>query len=297
MKLCIDCADEIPEERLRLAQGTMRCVVCQEMHEVGTYERQIRQSELKSNKTTNRNSNTKIKLPKVKLPIFFTCSLCNYKKNQFIDRACAWCGKTGGIKKNLNEDDNSPELKQKLEKVNSDIYFKNLGGVGLIECNECDFSKSVTSFSHGEFAQRKFSTTGYQCESCGKFTTKRFSSPFIEVDVNHADFPLSRLPHEEQPSRISHLLSLISICKNGMENTPKDKWLSSWQQTVDSCNEELSKISIEEIDRVKRLLKESNETYKASLKCDCGGKLERDLAIYCPTCKSHNLIYKMRAIT
>ena len=74
------------------------------------------------------------------------------------------CGKTGGMKKNLNEDDNSPELKQKLEKVNSDIYFKNLGGVGLIECNECDFSKSVTSFSHGEFAQRKFSTTGYQCE-------------------------------------------------------------------------------------------------------------------------------------
>ena len=82
-----------------------------------------------------------------------------------------------------------------------------------------------------------------------------------------------------------------------MEKTPIDKWLSSWQQTVDSCTEELSKISIEEIDRVKRLLKESNETYKASLKCGCGGKLERDLAIYCPTCKSHNLTYKMRAIT
>ena len=297
MKLCIDCADEIPEERVRLAQGTMRCVVCQEMHEVGRYEQQIRQSELTSKKTTNDKINTKVRLQKNNLPNFFTCSLCNYKKNQFIDRACAWCGETGHIKQNLNEGNNSLTSKQKLEKINSDVYFKNLGGFGLVECNECDFSMSITSFSHGEFSRRKFSTTGYQCESCGKFTTKRFSSPFIEVDVNHADFPLSRLPHEEQPSRISHLLSLISICKNGMEKTPIDKWLSSWQQTVDSCTEELSKIPIEEIDSVKRLLKESNETYKASLKCDCGGKLERDLAIYCPTCKSHNLIYKMRAIT
>jgi len=297
MKLCIDCADEIPEERLRLAQGTMRCVVCQEMHEVGIYERQIRQNELKSNKTTNRNSNTKIKLPKAKTPIFFSCSLCNYKKNQYIDRACAWCGKTGGIKKNLNVDDNSPELNHKLEKVNSNIYFKNIGGVGLIECKECGFSKNITSFSHSEFAQRKLLTTGYQCASCGEFATKKFSSPFVEVNVNHATFPLSKLPNEERPSRISHLLSLISICKNGMEKTPKDKWLNSWQQTIDSCVEELSNIPVEEIDRVKLLLKESNEAYKAGLKCDCGGKLERDLAIYCPTCKSYNLNYKMHAIT
>ena len=297
MKLCIDCADEIPEDRLRLAQGTMRCVVCQEMHEVGRYEQQIRQSELKSIKTTNSKGKTKVKLPKEKLPNFFTCSLCNYKKNQFIDRPCAWCSETGHIQQNVKEDNNSHTSKQNLEKINSDIYFKNLGGLGLIECNDCDFSMSITSFSHGEFAQRKFSTMGYQCESCGKFTTKRFSSPFIEVDINHADFPLNRLPHEEQPSRISHLLSLISLCKNGMEKTPIDKWLSNWQPTVDSCNEELSKIPVEEIDRVKHLLEESKATYKANLKCDCGGKLDRDLAIYCPACKSHNLTYKMRAIT
>jgi len=299
MKLCIDCADEIPEERLRLAQGTMRCVVCQEIHEVGRYEQQIRQSELSSKQTTNERINKKVRLQKNKLPNFFTCSLCNYKKNQFIDRPCAWCGEKGYINQNPNDDNNLSKsiITQKLETINSNIYFENLGGHGLVECDECDFSMSITSFSHGEFLRRKFSITGYQCESCGKFTSKKFSSPFIEVDVNHADFPLSRLPYEERPSRISHLLSLISICKNGMEKTPIDKWLSSWQQTVDSCTEELSKIPIEEIDKVKRLLKESNESYKFSLKCDCGGKLARDLPIYCPTCKSHKLTYKMGVTT
>ena len=295
MKLCIDCADEIPEHRVRLAQGTMRCAVCQEIHEVDRYEKQIRRNELKSNKTGNEKGNAK--LPKEKLPNFFVCSLCNYKKNQFVDRACAWCGKTGHINTNFHEEKNLFQSKPKLEEVDSNLYFKNLGGVGLVECKECNFSLSITSFSHGAFARRKFSTTGYQCELCGEITTKSSSSPFIEVDINHRDVPLYKLPYEEQPARISHLLSLILICKNGMEKTPIENWLSSWQQTVDSCTQELSKISIYEIDRVKSLLKESNENYIASLTCRCGGKLQRDLSIYCPSCKSHNLTYKRQAIT
>ena len=295
MKLCIDCADEIPEDRVRLDPGTMRCALCQEMHEVGRSERQIRQNQLKSNKTGNEKGSAK--LPTEKLPNFFICSLCNYKKNQYVDRPCAWCGKTGHINTNLNEEKKTFQSKPQLEKVDSDLYFKNLGGVGLIECNECDFSVSITSFSHGEFARRKFSATGYQCELCGEFTTKSSSSPFIEIDLNNRDFSLDKLPYEERPARISHLLSLISICKNGMETTPIEHWPSSWQHTVDTSAQELSKISIHEIDRVKSLIKESNESFKASLKCGCGGKLQRDVSIYCPACKSHKLTYKRGAIT
>ena len=97
MRLCIDCADEIPEARLRLAPGTMRCVICQEVHEVGWYEKQIRQNELKTAKIDMAKDKTSFKPSKGNLPNFFTCSLCNYKKNQFIDRPCAWCGKTGQI--------------------------------------------------------------------------------------------------------------------------------------------------------------------------------------------------------
>jgi hypothetical protein len=295
MKLCIDCADEIPEDWVRLDPGTMRCAMCQEMHEVDRYERQIRQNELKSNKTGNEKGSAK--LPTEKLPNFFICSLCNYKKNQYVDRPCAWCGKTGHINTILNDEKKAFQSKPQLEKVDSDLYFKNLGGVGLIECNECDFSVSITSFSHGEFARRKFSATGYQCELCGEFTTQSSSSPFIEIDLNNRDFSLDKLPYEERPARISHLLSLISICKNGMETTPIEHWPSSWQHTVDTSTQELSKISIHEIDRVKSLIKESNESFKASLKCGCGGKLQRDVSIYCPACKSHKLTYKRGAIT
>jgi hypothetical protein len=97
MKLCIDCADEIPEDRLRLAQSTMRCVSCQEIHEIGWYEKQIRPSELKSKNIENTKEKNLLKKP-TKSPInFFTCISCNYKKNQFIDRPCAWCGVSGQI--------------------------------------------------------------------------------------------------------------------------------------------------------------------------------------------------------
>ena len=297
MKLCIDCADEIPENRLRLAPGTMRCVDCQGMHEVGWHEKRMRQSEYKPTKPNNGKANTKNDLSKTNILNFFKCSLCNYKKNQFIDRPCAWCGKSGSIKQNINEDNDSIELKQKSAGVGSDLYFKFLGGVGSVECKECNFSTSITSFSHSEFAKRKSSTTGYQCESCGKFAAKSFSSPFIEVDVNHSDLPLHKLPYEERPVRISRLLSLISICENGMATTPVHKWLSTWKETVDSCNNELAKIPADEIDKVKNLIKESNETYEASLKCDCGGILQRDSVIYCPKCKSHKLTYKRLSIT
>jgi hypothetical protein len=98
MKLCIDCADEIPEARLKLAQGTMRCVHCQELHEVGKYEQQIRQSNLTPTKNNINIKPGNMKFQKENLPNFFTCSLCSYKKNQYTDRPCAWCGEKGHIK-------------------------------------------------------------------------------------------------------------------------------------------------------------------------------------------------------
>ena len=92
MKLCIDCSEEIPEARLKLAVGTLRCVACQELHEVGWYEKQIRQNVGASSKKEKEN-----KFLKQNIPSFFTCQLCNYKRNQYKDRPCAWCGSSGKI--------------------------------------------------------------------------------------------------------------------------------------------------------------------------------------------------------
>ncbi len=37
--------------------------------------------------------------------------------------------------------------------------------------------------------------------------------------------------------------------------------------------------------------------YEQSLVCECGGVLERDKVIFCPSCKSKNLSYQMQYIT
>ena len=70
-------------------------------------------------------------------------------------------------------------LKNELKKYNEEqekywadirkhLYFECINGVGNIYCRKCGFTEEITSFTH---AGRKSSTTGYQCQSCGKFTT------------------------------------------------------------------------------------------------------------------------------
>ncbi len=41
----------------------------------------------------------------------------------------------------------------------------------------------------------------------------------------------------------------------------------------------------------------SQETERAELMCECGGKLEREQVLFCPDCKSTNLSYSMEYIT
>jgi hypothetical protein len=115
--------------------------------------------------------------------------------------------------------------------------------------------------------------------------------------LENAGVKIDLLPHEEQPARVSHLLSLKSLCETGMQNTPVDQWLSSWQQTADACNGEISIVSNEEIDRITTMINKSNEDFKASLICECSGRLSREFSIFCPDCKSHNMTYRMSAIT
>ena len=45
------------------------------------------------------------------------------------------------------------------------LWFHYLGGCGTLTCQDCSHRASVTSFTHG----RDSSTSGYQCQACGKF--------------------------------------------------------------------------------------------------------------------------------
>lgn len=48
------------------------------------------------------------------------------------------------------------------------LWFDRMGGAGSIHCRDCQHSEKVTSFIH--YGNRS-SHSGFQCQSCGKFTT------------------------------------------------------------------------------------------------------------------------------
>ena len=107
------------------------------------------------------------------------------------------------------------ELEEFLEEQRKGLRFQLMGGHGTIACEECDFSQSITSFTHG----RDSSTSGFQCQHCGKFHAIRSSGP-------------------------------------GHANEHKDR-----------------------------------------LVCDCGGQLERNEVVFCPSCHSTRLTYSVEFMT
>ena len=53
------------------------------------------------------------------------------------------------------------------------MKYHEMAGGGIIRCSDCDFSENITSFFHWHEGAR----TGYQCERCGKFTSRDFHQP------------------------------------------------------------------------------------------------------------------------
>ena len=109
--------------------------------------------------------------------------------------------------------DKSPNRKTNIQIPDKLLYFGEMGGMGKVTCNNCDFSEDVVGFLHG-FGEGSWNKTGFQCQKCGKFHA-------IEYDMK-------------------------------------------------------------------------NEKGK---RCECGGTLDRDKPIFCPSCRSNDITYKMRFIT
>ncbi len=173
------------------------------------------------------------------------------------------------------------------------LKFQYMGGHGKLSCNECNFSESLTSFTHGILS----SVTGYQCQECGKLATRKRTDPFKRSSTENFHLPLSELPVDERPSRIEHLQQMLNICESQMEKTARKNWLPTWEPTVAECKKELSLVEEKELKEVKNKRRESADAYKASLICECGGRLDREKVLFCPNCKSLDLSYSMEYIT
>lgn len=172
------------------------------------------------------------------------------------------------------------------------INFSLMGGHGTISCKNCLYSKEITSFIHG----RGSCTTGFQCQSCGKFKTRSRKEPFEDININDSQNLLDFKP-SQRARQIEHMLSMISMCEDFMVKTPKNKWLLSWEPTVKNYREKLSLISENELKNIRKKRESFERKYEASLVCGCGGKLDRDKTLFCPECKSKNLGYFMEYIT
>ena len=173
------------------------------------------------------------------------------------------------------------------------MYFHLMGGYGTLSCNDCDFSKNITSFTHGS----SNSTSGFQCQVCGKLTERDREEPFKNSGGSNHNLPLSELPPDQRPSRIEHLQGMLHLCESQMQQYKKKDWLPTWESTVANCKKELSTVSTEELAAIKKRREDFEKAYKATLYCECGGHLEREKTLFCPDCKSTNLSYDMQYIT
>jgi len=173
------------------------------------------------------------------------------------------------------------------------LKFQHMGGHGKLSCNECNFSESLTSFTHGISSSR----TGYQCQVCGKLASRMRTEPFKRSRNANHDVPLIELPIDERPSRIEHLQHMLDLCESQMKTTARRNWLPTWEPTVAECKKELSLVEEKEMEEVRNKRRESADAFKASLFCECGGELDRENVLFCPNCKSLDLSYSMEYIT
>ena len=178
------------------------------------------------------------------------------------------------------------------------LTFAFMGGHGQITCNDCGFTQELTSFTHGyhqsEKGMHKSSTSGFQCQNCGQLTTRKETNPFPESEFSST---LKGVPAEEKADIIEHMEFMKGLCESSMSETPDSPLYANWKAQVAHYKRELETVSPEELKVIHDTRAAHDKAYQESLKCDCGGKLEREQILFCPKCKSKNLSYDMGYIT
>jgi hypothetical protein len=189
----------------------------------------------------------------------------------------------------------SIEAKQdeKEQPVMPGLRFQHMGGNGAVRCCKCDYSEEITSFTHGINA----CSTGYQCQTCGKFASRSFKQPFPEYEGPDHDESLDDVPQEYRPHVIRFIQSMIDLIERQMPKTPKESWLPSWEPDLAKYRKELSRVSPEELEHIQKVSDEANAAYSASLFCECGGALDREQVLFCPKCRSTNMAYRLMSIS
>ena len=73
----------------------------------------------------------------------------------------------------LKEHWNIQGTRKRVHEKSKGLWFSYMGGHGTIQCKDCDHTEEVTSFIHGTNS----SSSGFQCQDCGKFASIRSGGP------------------------------------------------------------------------------------------------------------------------
>ena len=177
------------------------------------------------------------------------------------------------------------------------IKFSYMGGHGILSCKHCLFREEITSFTHGRSIHgARSSTSGFQCQSCGKLATKSRTEPFEDIFIGDNQDLLNFTP-KQRAHHIEHMQFMIALCEKSMAETPKNKWLLTWEPTARDYRKRLSLIPEAELLAIKKKRESFEKKYKKSLICSCGGTLDSEKILFCPECKSNELSYFMEYIT
>ena len=169
-----------------------------------------------------------------------------------------------------------------------------MGGVGTLSCLECDFAQEVTSFTHGG----RSSNTGVQCQACGQFTSIFYTRPVLNVsDSYDHNKTLSELVPEDWPVRIGKVLGSIDFFETRLKEPARAGEKSEWLAKIDEARRELSAVPDEQMQALELKHQAEKAADDALYDCECGGRRVNDKPLFCPSCRSLKLNYKVRYMT
>ena len=185
------------------------------------------------------------------------------------------------------------------------LTFEQMAGVGVLFCRDCRRAQEVHSGTHGA----GWFSKGFQCRTCGKFSSRTWKSQESPLSVHEADICNMRLQLENVPVQfraawIYDKQKAIRTIEAHMSVVPKGKWMSHYVTDMAKYQEMLKRVPAEELECVNALRDQMNTNdkfgragYEAALFCECGGELDSKAVLFCPGCRSANLSYNMTYIT
>jgi len=174
------------------------------------------------------------------------------------------------------------------------LWWEHMGGVGTVSCLDCDFAQEVTSFTHGG----RSSKTGVQCQACGQFTSIFYTRPTLNVsDSYDHNKTLSELVTEDWPVRIGKLLGHLDFYQEMMNEPARAGEKSEWLAKIDEARRELSAVPTEQIQALQLKHQAEKAADDAQYDCECGGRRVNKKPLFCPSCRSLKLQYKVRYMT